>query len=332
MESFMKNQTIHHNTVGYSISIPLTLLYLIILSYVSYRLILACGSGRKKITHQTLLLIVCLLWSIVRTILFSLYVSKCNDFFLDMPIIAYWILFALPICLQYVMISIIVIFFIQIYLKSRFRNSWRKKRILMRVLINLSIIAQFMTSIIYCIVTKNYVFANVPFSIISCRVFITDSLFILIILLLIFIVTLLIRLSQSDDIFEMRGTTRQRTIIVLFLLIILFTSRIVYNMLAITVAANYLPNFGHGWLDVSDEADLVYLTNVEVVTALAIIFFIWEIIPTFAILFLFDQRKRRTIDDLLINESDEDESELEDSYISDITIQSINDYPSLIQL
>jgi len=80
------------------------------------------------------------------------------------------------------------------------------------------------------------------------------------------------------------------TICTSFLLI----SRTLYNILAITIEKLKLPDFGFDWINVSDQADLVNLTETNKYITFVVVLFIWELIPSFVIIFLFRTKYVRT--------------------------------------
>ncbi len=64
-----------------------------------------------------------------------------------------------------------------------------------------------------------------------------------------------------------------------------------YNILAITI--NYLPDFGFDWINVSDQADLVSLTDSGKFMTFALVIFVWEIIPLLVVIFLFRLKRAK---------------------------------------
>lgn len=67
----------------------------------------------KRLSHQTVFLFLCLLWTGLRTTLFSFYFKDCllaND----LPIGLSWLLYSFPVCLQYMTLCLLVLFFAQV--------------------------------------------------------------------------------------------------------------------------------------------------------------------------------------------------------------------------
>jgi hypothetical protein len=76
---------------------------------------------------------------------------------------------------------------------------------------------------------------------------------------------------------------------------ILFISRTIYNLLAITFVGMHLPDFGFDWINVSDQADLTTLTDTKKYATFIVVLLIWEIIPTSIVLILFRMKRTQTI-------------------------------------
>lgn len=67
----------------------------------------------KRFSHQTVFLFLCLLWTGLRTTLFSFYFK---DILLanQLPIGLSWLLYSFPVCLQYMTLCLLVLFFAQV--------------------------------------------------------------------------------------------------------------------------------------------------------------------------------------------------------------------------
>lgn len=52
---------------------------------------------------------------------------------------------------------------------------------------------------------------------------------------------------------RVQGVTVCQAVVACVLMLILYTSRAVYNLIAVSKAQINLPDFGYGWLDVSDQ-------------------------------------------------------------------------------
>lgn len=67
----------------------------------------------KRFSYQTVFLFLTLIWSGLRVALFSFYFNDCArvNFF---PLFLYWLMFCFPVCLQFVILCLLVLFFAQV--------------------------------------------------------------------------------------------------------------------------------------------------------------------------------------------------------------------------
>lgn len=75
-------------------------------------------------------------------------------------------------------------------------------------------------------------------------------------------------------------------VITIFTTFFLIT-RGIYNVLALNAVRLNLPDFNFGWINVSDQADLVSLTETNKFVSFFCVLAIWELIPTFVIICIF---------------------------------------------
>ena len=80
----------------------------------------------------------------------------------------------------------------------------------------------------------------------------------------------------------------------------LFITRTVYNIIAISINRMKLPDFGFDWINVSDQADLVDLTEVKKFITFSIVLLIWEIVPTSVVVIIF-RIKRTEVTESTVN-------------------------------
>ena len=108
-------------TVGPSLT-PSTQLWLTILYIALYGLMFVfvyCQLWmiwyyrHKRFSYQTVFLFLCLLWTGLRTTLFSFYFKDCM-LANKLPIFFYWLLYCFPVCLQFITLCLLVLFFAQV--------------------------------------------------------------------------------------------------------------------------------------------------------------------------------------------------------------------------
>jgi hypothetical protein len=72
-------------------------------------------------------------------------------------------------------------------------------------------------------------------------------------------------------------------------------TRTAYNLLSINAASLKLPGFDFDWINVSDQADLVNLTETNKFISFFCVLAIWELIPSFVIICLFRLRRNDSV-------------------------------------
>lgn len=100
-----------------TVQISLTVVYIVMFSLmfvlIYVQLWMIWYYRHKRLSHQTLFLFMCLVWAGLRTSLFSFYFQNCDEANnLSVPI--YWLLYSLPVCLQFSMLCLLLHFFAQV--------------------------------------------------------------------------------------------------------------------------------------------------------------------------------------------------------------------------
>lgn len=67
----------------------------------------------KRFSYQTVFLFLALIWSGLRVTLFAYYFKDCTYVNLFPPFV-YWLMFCSPVCLQFVILCLLVLFFAQV--------------------------------------------------------------------------------------------------------------------------------------------------------------------------------------------------------------------------
>lgn len=250
----------------------------------------------KRLSHQTVFLFLCLLWTGLRTTLFSFYFKDCllaNK----LPIGLSWLLYSFPVCLQYVTLCLLVLFFAQVVFKARARYEPSRYKQPLRIGVCLSVVIFLATNISSAILVKNQAQTkhSVPIEYLIIRVSINDTLFLIAAILLSFCIYKMSKMSASSVVLEAKGTTLCQALATSIITILLFTSRVVYNFLVICPhVQDKLPSFGYGWVNVSDQADIHELDKGYAYVSFGIVLFVWEFLPTFIIVIFFRVRKPPT--------------------------------------
>ena len=109
-------------SVELNITIVYTAIYALLFLFVYAQLWMIWYYRHKRFSYQTVFLFCCLVWSGLRTTLFSFYYKDC-DLANDLPMLLYWLLYCFPVCLQFTMLCLLVLFFAQVRcIKISFNN------------------------------------------------------------------------------------------------------------------------------------------------------------------------------------------------------------------
>lgn len=68
---------------------------------------------QKRLSYQSLLLFLCLLWAGFRTVLFSFYLTNCAQANALQPF-PHWLLYCAPVCLQFFTLCLLNLYFSQV--------------------------------------------------------------------------------------------------------------------------------------------------------------------------------------------------------------------------
>merc|ERR1712038_933925 len=95
------------------------------------------------------------------------------------------------------------------------------------------------------------------------------------------------KMTAANMVLEAKGTTKCKAITACTLIIILYSSRALYNLFAISQPLNKVISFGFGWINVSDQADYINLNEGMAYVSFGIVLFVWEFLPSFVVIFVF---------------------------------------------
>ena len=88
-------------------------LYAVLFLMVYIQLWMIWWYKHKRFSYQTVFLFLALIWSGLRATLFSFYFNDCKKVnLLTVPV--YWLMFCFPVCLQFIILSLLVLFFAQV--------------------------------------------------------------------------------------------------------------------------------------------------------------------------------------------------------------------------
>uniref|UniRef100_UPI00398F3E69 G protein-coupled receptor 137Ba-like isoform X2 n=1 Tax=Pristiophorus japonicus TaxID=55135 RepID=UPI00398F3E69 len=283
-------------SVTLGLTIVYTALYGLLFLLIYTQLWLVLHYRHKKFSYQTVFLFLCLLWAALRTTLFSFYFRdtlKANT----LGPFAFWLLYCFPVCLQFFTLSLMNMYFAQVVFKTKAKYfPEMAKRLPIRLAFLVASLL-FLTVNLTCALLVKIQHAETK-TIVLARVIINDSLFVVGAVSLAACLYVIAKTSPSTNIYlESKGTSVYQTTAVGALVILLYTSRACYNLVAVMRSpASHVDTFDYGWYNVSDQADLMSNLGDKGYLVFGCILFFWELLPT-ALLVLFF-RVRRPAQDL----------------------------------
>jgi len=97
--------------VHLSLTISFTALYGLLFLLILWQLVLILYYKHRRLSYQTIFLFTCLIWAALRTTLFSFYFKNVELSNL-LGTFSRWLLFAFPVYLQFLMLSVMVFYFV----------------------------------------------------------------------------------------------------------------------------------------------------------------------------------------------------------------------------
>ncbi|XP_013382886.1 integral membrane protein GPR137B [Lingula anatina] len=280
--------------VQLDLTVVYTVLYSLLFIFVYVQLWMIFWYRHKRLSYQTVFLFLCLIWSGIRTTLFSFY-YKNYVLANTLSPVPYWILFCFPVCIQFITLCLLVLFFAQVCFKCRARYEPNRYKKPLWAAVIVAVIVFITTNVVAAVLTKNdELDQNIDYTdIILARVIINEALFLIFAIALAVCIYKISRMSSANLVLEAKGTSKWQAMAACVVIVVLFTSRVVYNVIAICNIEK-MPGFGYDWVNVSDEADQVNLSNGYAYLSFGIVLFVWEILPTFVVVMFFRVKRPQT--------------------------------------
>ncbi|RNA38000.1 integral membrane protein GPR137B-like [Brachionus plicatilis] len=290
-----------------SVYLPLTIILIIFYSSIFiiayYQLFLIWYYKHKRFSYQTAFLFSSLVWSSLRITLFSFYFENATDAN-KLTFSLYFAFYCLPVVIQFSILCLLVLYYGQVYFKIATRiNQDRNK---LRLIILVCILIFFVTSLVSAYMVREIcIFKKTAYHdiyrITLIRILITDTLFVIIGFLLSSFLYRIAHLSINYNIPEQNNISVLKSIIVSVCTSFLLISRTFYNILAISIDGLKLPGFDFDWINVSDQADLVNLTETKKYITFVVVILIWELIPSLVVVVLFRVKQDHVSNEAILN-------------------------------
>ncbi|XP_078069901.1 G protein-coupled receptor 137Ba [Mustelus asterias] len=276
--------------VKLGLTVVYTIFYSLLFVFVYVQLWLILHYRHKRFSYQTVFLFLCLLWAALRTILFSFYFrdfARANS----LAPFAFWLLYCFPVCLQFFTLSLMNLYFTQVIFKakSKYYPELQKYRLPLQLIFFFASLLFLVVNLTCALLVK--ITHPETKTIVFVRVAINDTLFVLCAISLSVSLYKIAKMSLANIYLESKGTSLCQIVVVGVVIILLYTSRACYNLVAIALTSyNHINTFDYDWYNVSDQADLQIQLGDKGYLVFGVILFIWELLPTTLVVLFFRVR------------------------------------------
>ncbi|XP_030914635.1 integral membrane protein GPR137B isoform X3 [Geospiza fortis] len=279
--------------VKLGLTIVYTVFYSLLFVFIYVQLWLVLHYRHKRFSYQTVFLFLCLFWASLRTVLFSFYFKDFVTANSLSPFI-FWLLYCFPVCLQFFTLTLMNLYFTQVIFKAKSKYSpellkyslqrrslaWKplslagckpasccmpvcrlccsRRSFWLRLplyLASLFISLLFLLVNLTCAVlvrTQN----SERKIIVSVRVAINDTLFVLCAVSLSICLYKISKMSLANIYLESKGSSVCQVTSIGVTVILLYTSRACYNLFILSFSQTKKVNsFDYDWYNVSDQAN-----------------------------------------------------------------------------
>ncbi|XP_067116693.1 integral membrane protein GPR137C isoform X1 [Osmerus mordax] len=276
-------------SVELGLTIVYTILYSLLFVFVYLQLWLILHYGHKRFSYQSVFLFLCLLWSALRTTLFSFYFKNVVQANQLQPL-PYWLLYCFPICLQFFTLCLLNLYFAQVMFKAKAKYSpeLNKYKVPMRLAFLTASLFFLVVNVTCAMLVQGGAGGEVEVRrAVLARVLVNDSLFVLCAVSLAVCIFKIAKMSSANVYLESMGTSVCQATAIGAAVILLYTSRACYNLVVVALAPEDRPSpFNYGWYNISDQADVEKISG-EAYIIFGIILFFWELLPTSLVVVFF---------------------------------------------
>ncbi|XP_059903982.1 G protein-coupled receptor 137Ba-like isoform X2 [Gadus macrocephalus] len=239
--------------VKLGLTVVYTLFYTLLFGFVYAQLWLVLRYRHKRFSYQTAFLWLCLLWAALRALLFSFYFRDCGRANALGPL-PFWLLYCLPVCLQFFTLSLMNLYCAQVYFKAKSKYTPALLRYRLPLyLVFAGVSALFLGVNLVCALLVKTSWAPVK-TLVLVRVTINDSLFVLCAISLSVCLYKVAKMSLASIYLESKGTSVCQVSLIGTTVILLYASRACYNLLVLALAdIEKMDSFDYDWYNVSDQ-------------------------------------------------------------------------------
>ncbi|XP_045574556.1 integral membrane protein GPR137C isoform X2 [Salmo salar] len=276
-------------SVELGLTIVYTILYSLLFVFVYLHLWLILRYGHKRFSYQSVFLFLCLLWSALRTTLFSFYFKNVVQANQLQPL-PYWLLYCFPVCLQFFTLCLLNLYFAQVMFKAKAKYSpeLNKYKLTMHLAFIFASLFFLVVNLTCAMLVQGGMVGEAEVrQVVLARVLVNDSLFVLCAISLAVCIFKIAKMSSSNVYLESKGTSVCQATAIGAAVILLYTSRAGYNLVVVALSPENRPSaFNYSWYNVSDQADIEKISG-EAYIIFGIILFFWELLPTSLVVVFF---------------------------------------------
>lgn len=104
-------------TVHLGLTVGFIVIFSLLFIFVYIQLFRILCFGYKRLSFQSVFLFLCLIWAGLRISLFSFYFRNCQ-LANTLPTFFYWLLYCLPVCLQFITLSLLAFYFGKVFIHT----------------------------------------------------------------------------------------------------------------------------------------------------------------------------------------------------------------------
>ncbi|XP_076834007.1 integral membrane protein GPR137C isoform X3 [Brachyhypopomus gauderio] len=276
-------------SVELGLTVVHTALYSLLFLFVYSQLWLILHYGHKRFSYQSVFLFLCLLWSALRTTLFSFYFENVAQASQLEPL-PFWFLYCFPVCLQFFTLCLLNLYFAQMMCKAKAKYSpeLSKYKTPLRLAFLLTAVSFLVVNVTCSLVVQTQKSGGGEARpVVLARVLINDTLFVLCAISLATCICRLAKMSSANVYLESKGTTVCQATATGGAVVLLYTSRACYNLVVVAVSpSDQTTPFSYGWYSFADQADVKHISG-EAYVVFGIILFFWEFVPTTLLVVFF---------------------------------------------
>uniref|UniRef100_A0ABK0LF67 G protein-coupled receptor 137B n=1 Tax=Rattus norvegicus TaxID=10116 RepID=A0ABK0LF67_RAT len=293
-----------------------TAFYALLFVFIYAQLWLVLRYRHKRLSYQSVFLFLCLFWASLRTVLFSFYFRDfvaANSF---SPFV-FWLLYCFPVCLQFFTLTLMNLYFTQVIFKAKSKYSpellkYRLPLYLASLFISLVFL---LVNLTCAVLVKTGDWDRKV--IVSVRVAINDTLFVLCAISLSICLYKISKMSLANIYLESKGSSVCQVTAIGVTVILLYTSRACYNLFILSFSQiKNVHSFDYDWYNVSDQvsrtqqgaaqgpdqwnvescfntgdqADLKSQLGDAGYIVFGVVLFVWELLPTTLVVYFFRVR------------------------------------------